>query len=145
MKKSISAIAASLFVAGVILTSCNTSAEKVENAQNNVTEANKDLDKANQEYLADVENYRKETAGKIAANYQSIVDFNAKIEHETKKTKATYKKRITELEQKNTGMKKKMDDYKADGNEKWQLFKTEFSKGMDEIGKSLKDLTAKNV
>jgi F0F1-type ATP synthase membrane subunit b/b' len=145
MKKSILAIVASFFVAGAILTSCNTSAEKVENAQNNVKEANKDLDKANQEYLEDVENYRKETASKISANYQSIVDFNAKIEHETKKVKANYKKKITELEQKNTDMKKKMDDYKIEGKENWEKFKAEFSHDMDELGKAFKDLTVKNV
>src|ERR1035437_6875337 len=69
----------------------------------------------------------------------------AKIKHEKKEAKAEYKKTIDKLEQKNSDKKKKLDDYKADGKEKWELFKTDFNKGMDEIGKSLKDLTAKNV
>lgn len=30
-----------------------------------------------------------------------------------------------------------MDDYKADGKEKWELFKAEFSHDMDELGKAL--------
>lgn len=145
MKKSILVIAASTFITGAILTSCNTSAEKVENAQNNVTEANKDLDKANKEYLADIENYKKETADKIAANDQSITEFNVRIENEKKEAKADYKKKIAELEQKNSDMKKKMDDYKAEGKEKWEIFKTEFSHDMDELGNAFKDLTVKNV
>ena len=42
-------------------------------------------------------------------------------------------------------MKKKMDDYKAEGKEQWEAFKTEFSHDMDELGQAFKDLTVKNV
>ncbi|MFN0047523.1 MAG: hypothetical protein ACKVOU_00200 [Cytophagales bacterium] len=42
-------------------------------------------------------------------------------------------------------MKKKMDDYKEDGKENWEKFKTEFNHDMDEIGNAFKDLTVKNV
>ncbi len=66
MKKSILALAACTFITGAILTSCNTPSQKVEDAQKNVIQANKDLDQANKEYLADIENYRQETAKGIA-------------------------------------------------------------------------------
>lgn len=145
MKTSIVALAAAAFITGSILTGCNTPVEKVENAQNNVIEANKDLDKANEEYLADITNYRKETADKIAANEKSIAGFKARAAHEKKDTKADYKKKIAELEQKDSDMKKRMDDYKVEGKEKWELFKAEFSHDMDELGKAFKDLTVKNV
>jgi F0F1-type ATP synthase membrane subunit b/b' len=128
---------------GAIMTSCNTPAQKVENAQDKVTEANQDLDKANQEYLVDIENYRKETADKIAANNQSIAEFKARIENEKMEAKADYNNKITELEQKNSDMKMKLDDYKTEGKEKWEIFKTEFSHDMDELGKAFNDLTAK--
>ena len=42
-------------------------------------------------------------------------------------------------------MKKKMDDYKAEGKDKWNEFKIEFNRDMEEIGKAFKDLTVKNV
>ncbi|MES2397449.1 MAG: peptidase M23 [Bacteroidota bacterium] len=144
MKKSIFVITASALIGASILTSCNTSAEKVENAQDKVSEATLDLDKANEEYLVDIENYRKETEAKIAANDQSIAEFNARIENEKNEAKADYKKKIAELEQKNSDIKKKMAEYKAEGKEKWELFKTEFSRDMDELGKAFKDLTVKN-
>ena len=54
-------------------------------------------------------------------------------------------KKIDELEQKNSELKKRLDDYKADGKEKWEKFKAEFSHDMDELGKAFKDLTVKNV
>ena len=145
MKKSILAMAAFTCIAGAIVTSCNTSADRVENAQENVIQANKDLDQANQEYLADIENYRVETASTIAANEQAIADFNAGLEHERKAVRAEHKKRIAELEQKNREMKMKMDNYKEEGKENWEKFKTEFSHDMDELGKAFKNLTVKNV
>jgi len=145
MKKSILAMAAFTCIAGAILTSCNTSAERVENAQENVIQANKDLDQANQEYLADIENYRLETASRIEANEQAIADFNAGLEHEKKAVRAEHKKRIAELEQKNREMKKKLEEYKAEGKENWEIFKAEFSHDMDELGKAFKNVTVKNV
>lgn len=145
MKRTIAAMAAGIFLTGVILTSCNTPAEKVENAENKVAEANKDLDKANAEYLADVANYKKATADKIEANEKSIAEFKARIANEKNETKADYDKKIVELEQKDSDMKKRMDDYKVEGKEKWEIFKAEFSHSMDELGKAFKDLTVKKV
>ena len=145
MKKSILILAISALITGAFLTSCNSPSKRVENAEDKVKEANQDLNKANEEYLADIESYRKEAADKIAANNRSIAEFNARIESEKKDAKADYKKRIAALEQKNSDMKKKMDDYKAEGKDKWKAFKIEFSHDLDEIGKAFKDLTVKNV
>lgn len=145
MKKSILILASATLVSSLALTSCNSSSEKVDNAEQAVTDANNALEKANQEYFADIDNYRTETAEKIAANNQSIIDFNLRIEKEKKEVKDDYKKKIAELELKNSDMKKKMDDYKAEGKDKWETFKTEFSHDMDELGTALKDLNVKNV
>ena len=145
MKKSILTMAAFACIAGAIVTGCNTPAEKVENAQDNVTAAKEDLNKANEEYLVDVENYRKEAAAKIAANNKSIAEFNARIENKKEAAKADYKKKVAELEQKNTDIKKRLDDYKAQGKDNWEIFKIEFSRDLEELGKAFKDLTTKNV
>ena len=144
MKKSILAMTASICIVGAILISCNTAAEKVENAHNNVIEANVDLDKANKEYIADMEKYREETKNKISANDKSIAEFKKRIELEKNDAKADYNKKIAELEQKNSDSKKKMDEYKAEGKENWDVFKAEFSRDMDALGKAFKDLTVKN-
>ena len=128
---------------GAIMTSCNTPAQKVENAQDKVTEANQNLDKTNQEYLADIENYRKETADKITANNISIAEFKSRIENEKMEAKADYDNKIMELEQKNRDMKNKLDDYKTEGKEKWEIFKSEFSHDMVELGKAFNDFTVK--
>lgn len=144
MKKSILTLAAFAFITGAVITSCNTPAEKVGIAQDNVTAANDDLDKANAEYLVDIENYRKEAAAKIVANDKSIAEFNARIESKKEAAKTDYKKKVAELEQKNTDIKRRLDEYKAEGKDNWEIFKMEFSRDLEKLGKAFKDLAIKN-
>jgi cell division protein FtsB len=56
------------------------------------------------------------------------------------KTKAKYKKAITELKEKNHALKEKLEDYKDEGESKWQEFKTNFSHDLDAVGKTISDL-----
>lgn len=143
MKKTILTMISTVLISGISLTSCNTPAEKVEDAKDKVSEANKDLDQAKEDYLTEIESYKKTTAERIEANNVTIADFKARIEHE-KDAKAEYENKIAELEQKNITMKRKMDDYKDEGKEKWEAFKTEFNHDMDELGQAFKDLTVNN-
>lgn len=145
MQKSILIITACAILTGANLTSCNTPAQKVDSAQNDVAEAKEDLKEAREEYLMEIENYRKETAARIDANNQSITEFNERIKDEKNEAKAGYEKQIAELEQKNNNLEKRMDDYKADGKDNWVIFKKEFNKDMDNLGQAFKDLTVKNV
>ena len=145
MKRSIILVTGSFFLSFSILTSCSTPAEKVEKAENNVVQANNELDSANKVYLADVASFKKENNEKIAANNKSIAEFNQRIADQKATAKADYTIKIAELEKKNTDMKKKMDDYKEGGKDNWSKFKTEFSHDMDELGKAFKNLTVKNV
>lgn len=134
-------LTASLLITGGIVTGCNTPAEKVEKAQQEVDEANNKLDKVTDEYQADIAKYRLEATERIAANEKSIAEFNARIDDQKKVAKADYTIKIAELEKKNTDMKKKMDDYKEDGKDKWEKFKLEFNHDLEELGKAFKDLT----
>jgi len=145
MKKTILTIAAYTIISSLMFTGCNSPAEKVEDAKMNVTEAHSDLAKANDEYLVDQENYRKETTERIAANDKSIAEFNVRIEKEKEEAKANYKNKVAELEQKNSDLKKKMDDYTEEGKEKWESFKREFNHDMEELRLALMDLTQNNT
>lgn len=145
MKKSITLFAASILISGALFTSCNSPSEKVEDAEENVEDANKKLEEANRAYLDDIELYRLETAERIAANEKSIAEFNERIKNEKKEAKADYKKKIDELDAKNTDLKKTMDDYKANGKEGWEEFKISFSQSMDEVGEELKLIFAPGV
>ena len=142
MKKTISVLAVTVFMAGAILTGCQSSAKKVENAQDKVIEANQELSQA----LKDsIQQFKTESELKINANEKSIAEFKAKIKNEKKESKAVYEKKLAALEQKNSDLKKKLDEFKDDGKANWKTFKAEFSSDMNELGNALKDFTVKNV
>jgi DNA anti-recombination protein RmuC len=139
-KSVVKAIAIS-FTSIVILGACNSPSKKVENAQTNVENANKELDEANVAYLVEVDTYRKEAAEKINANNKSISEFNQRIAKEKNAAKMEYQKKIADLETKNTDLEKKLTDYKDDGKENWEKFKTEFNQQMNDLGEAIKGLT----
>lgn len=144
MKKSIMQFTASALSVAFIAISCASPAEKVEKAQDQVVEANNNLDTAIKNYQDDINNYRIETASRIAENELAIAKFNVKIANERKEARDEYLKKLAMLEQRNKDMKIKLADYKDDGDSKWKTFKAEFSKEMDDLGKSIKDLTTKD-
>lgn len=131
-------------VSGLLVTGCKSSTEKVEDAEENVLEATEDLATENEAFLLEVEEYKKSTNAQIAANEKSIMDFNARIATQKSNAKVAYEKRIEELNNKNSDMKKKMDDFKSDNRENWEIFKTEFNRDMEELGASFRDFTIKN-
>jgi uncharacterized protein YPO0396 len=145
MKKSIIKMTASFCIIALSVTSCNNSAKTVEKAEEKVLEAKEELQRVNDSYKVEVEEYRKITNDKIMSNNQSIIEFNARIDSQKKEAKADYTKKINELDKKNNDMKKRMEDYRADSKENWQSFKSEFGHDMDELGVAFRDLTVNNI
>jgi hypothetical protein len=153
MKKIIFTLAMTTLIAGAILTGCQSSTDKVINAEekergtkNKGTEEEADLYKMKQDSItAEYHKFRKESEEKIIANEKSIAEFKTKIATEKKEIKAIYEKKLAALEQKNNDLKKKLADYKEESNDKWEIFKTEFKRDMDEFGKAFKDLTVMNA
>lgn len=128
------------FIFGIV--SCQpNSTKKLQDAKADVVQADKNLEQAQEDYLADMATYKSDINTKITANEQSIRDFKARIADSKEQAKADYDKEIIKLEEKNTDMKRKIDEYKQEGKDKWDSFKTEFNHDMDELGRALKDLT----
>lgn len=140
MKMTTQYFSALSFIVIVSMASCNTPAENVTNAQENVIQANNNLDSANKAYEEDMANYRKEAADRIAANDSSIAQFKARIANEKKADRADYQKKLDVLDAKNSDLKKRMDDYKAEGKSNWQIFRAEFNHDMDALGTSIKNM-----
>jgi predicted RNase H-like HicB family nuclease len=149
MKKTFLTLAVTGFIVGTMLTGCQTSNKNVEKARDNmeeakdkVTEAKKDIDQALKE---SIQQFKKESQERISNNEKIIAEFKAKIEKEGKMAKAKYEKKVAELEQKNREMKMRLDKFEDNKQDKWDSFKTEFNHDMDQLGKSLKDLTIDNT
>jgi hypothetical protein len=99
------------------------------------------LNDAKIEYQAEIDNLKKVSAEKTTANDKIIADFRTRIELQKYAAKADYEKKLAKLEQKNSDLKKKMDDYKEQGKENWEKFKTDFNNNLDELTKAFKELT----
>jgi hypothetical protein len=141
MKKIIISFSVILFITISVIISCNTPEQKVEKAEKNVKEANRKLDVANANYINDIEIYRTETSKRINENTKSIADFNTRIASQKQDAKDKYERKIAELSQKNTDLQKRLQDYNADGDAKWQVFKNEFNAEMYALGNSIRTFT----
>lgn len=139
-KKTILILITASLVTVVLLTGCDNPKQKVGNAQSAVIESNKDLKQANRELISDIDQYRREATEKIAANDSTITAFKSNIANETGDAKAASEKQLAILEQKNRDMKKKLADYKGEGKEQWETFKTKFSHDLDSLSNVFKDL-----
>jgi len=143
MKISILKLTTVVFITGTILISCNTTTQKADNVQSADSETNNHLDTLSAEYVTEIDTFKKQTSDKISANNQIISNLRVKLKHATKETKAGYEKAVDELDRKNGELKKKMEVYKAEGKEKWKIFKTDFGKDIDTLDNEFKKLTAK--
>jgi phage-related minor tail protein len=143
MNSKLLLIAGALFISGTSLTGCSnaTPAEKVENAQTKVDEANKNLDNATDAYVADITSYRAETNAKIAANEQTIADLKAKTEAHQKDDRDAYTKKLGDLEQKNTELKMRLAVYKPHGKDDWEKFKAAYIRDMVVLGVAFNEIT----
>lgn len=150
MKKIIFTLAAMTLVGGIALSSCQSSATKVKNAEealqqakSNVVDAKANLNETRQDSVAEYQAFKKTSEERINANEKSIADFKAKIAKDKKEAKAQDEKQLATFEQKNNDLKMKLENYKDEGQLKWLTFKNEFNHNMDQLGKALKNFTVK--
>jgi len=152
MKNSILVIASTLFLTVTILSGCQSSGTKVENAEDKVQDAKNDLADSQRnlyairlDTISNYEQFKIEAEKILIAQEKNIAEFKARIAKEKKENIADYEKKLIELEDKNSDLKKKLADLKDDGQDKWSSFKAEFNRDIDELGKAFKDLTVENI
>ena len=106
-------------MAGIMLNSCQSS-KKIESARDNLQDARENVVEANNELslaLNDsIQQFKKESKEKISSYEKTIAEFKIKIANAKKENKAQYEKKLAWLEQKNSDMKKKLEDYKDETN-----------------------------
>ena len=134
MKNKIFTFAVIGCMAGLFLVGCEKKAEqKVEAAKQELKDAKAD-------YLAEWQKFKAESEAQIKVNEDKIDAFKAKMDKAGTKTKAKYKKAIAELKEKNHALKEKLEDYKDEGQGKWEEFKMNFNHDLDAVGKTVSDL-----
>jgi uncharacterized protein YicC (UPF0701 family) len=153
MNKSLFTITTvSIFLLGILFTSCQTSAEKVDSAQTKLKDAKMDLKQEQKDSIAAAQKtadaaawmaYKNEQAAMIAENEKSITELKAIKKAKGKALDAMYVKEVDALEQKNKDLNNRIIAYDKDQSN-WEVFKAEFSRDMSELGTSLRDFTVKN-
>jgi len=143
MKKTIFSLAITMLMAGTMLSGCQSSAEKVKEAQdkvqaaqNKVVEAQLNLDQAVRD---SIQEFRKDAENQIIANEKNIAEFKIKLAKEKKANRAQAEKRLAELEQQNREMRMRLEDFREDGKENWRSFRNKFNHDMVVMGKSFHD------
>lgn len=135
-----------------VLIGCQTSAKKEDEAKDNIADAREDTEDAKENLMvakkvATAEEWRKfkeETNRRISENKIIITELKAKIKNTGSSIDVMYAKKIDELEQKNKGIKIKVDSYKNDTSDDWESFKREYNHNMDQLSQALKNLTVEN-
>jgi hypothetical protein len=143
MKKTIFTMAAIAFFAVTASTSFGQNIDKKTDKTKEVA-TKQDLKVAQKDSVADYQNFKKESEAKILNNEKSLADSKLKVSKSNLNYKADYEKRLTTLNQKNVDLKKRLADYKQNGETKWSSFKTGYNNDMVELEKELKSFTVEN-
>lgn len=146
------ALVTTLIVGYGVVTSCQSSDQKVQDAKEKVKDANQDLKQtqtdANLAEQKAVNNeawrmLRNEWEAKIKNNEIVIADLKARLNKPGRKYDASYENNVNNLEQQNQNMKSRIEAYDRSQSD-WESFKREFSHDMDGLGVALNDMTVNN-
>lgn len=137
MKNKLFILVAIGFVAGTMLTGCNRPDKKAETSQKIIQDAQQNVAEANLALQVAIEQFKKESEEKIAANEKTSLQSKQKINPCPRRNWLNWNKKNKEL-------KEKLADFKAEGNEQWEAFRVEFSHDMDEMGKVFNDSIVNN-
>jgi hypothetical protein len=144
MKNSILVLMSILLLSATLVSSCQSSAKKGNNAEEKVQDAKMDLNDIRLDTISKYEQFKIEAEKVIIAQENNIKELKDKMASEKKEINADYSKKLVELESKNNELKKKLANFKNDGQDKWDSFKNEFNHDMNKLGKAFKDLTVEN-
>ncbi len=136
-------------LATLALISCNNSPkakeENLNEAKDAVVDANDDLTEARLDSISDFNKYKESIEKKLTENETVIADLKSKNNSKNKSTQALYLQQLNKLELKNAELKSKLENYKQGPEQKWELFKVDFNKDMDDLGKSISNMAERNM
>ena len=130
-------------LAGIVIlgiAGCNSpkqKAEKLENAEENVIEAQQELNEAVIDSTNEYDRFKAESEAKLIANDVKIAALKDQLKADKKEIRTKYEKQLTELEQKNAKLKSNIGEYKETDKSNWEKFKVNFNEDLDALGKAI--------
>jgi outer membrane murein-binding lipoprotein Lpp len=144
MKNKYVAILATLLIAGSLFIGCEKSAEqKADESAENVKEASQDLKDAQAQYEKEWQQFKDDAGLKISTNEKKIDAIKTEMDKTGPKFKAKYENTVLTLEQRNIQLRKRLNDFKYDGKNKWEEFKTLFNQDIEAVGAAIDDVFPK--
>lgn len=126
-----------LIIAGILFTGCDSSGD---GARDDVKQANQDMIDAQTQFEKEWQQFKSDAEIRINSNEQKIADFKAAMKTTTAKFKAKYENEVLTLEQNNIELRKKLNEYKYEGKNNWEVFKRDFNREVDTVVNSLNDI-----
>lgn len=136
------------FAAAILMVTafgCNSGEQKVENASKDLQEAKSELREEKRDSVASYMAFKQESEARILENEKSIEAFKSRMKTAGKKIKDSDQKMIDNLQQSNIDMRKRMEEYKENGEDSWTKFKDEFNHDLEQLGVAIKDITVDNT
>lgn len=136
-------------IVSMIYISCNNSPkakeENLNEAKDEVVDAKADLVESTKDSINDFKKYKESIEKKLVENDKVIADLKSKNNSKDISTKELYVNQLDKLEKKNAELKHKIEDYKEGPEQKWELFKVDFNKDVDDLGKSISNIAQRNM
>ncbi len=145
-------LAITAFASGISIVGCKSNTEEKENAIENVNEANQDLKEVEADQTSDQitkandeewQTYKAESNETIMANETRIKELRKAMDKPGSTFDKSYAKSIDALEDKNTALKERINNYENNQTD-WESFKREFNSDAQGIADAFKDLTLNN-
>jgi hypothetical protein len=137
-------------LASVVITSCNFSTEQkgatLEQVETNLNaeDAIEDLAVSSEDSV-EFANYKIESEITLRGNELLIAGMKDRMKSGEKETIVKYKATLDSLEMQNSRLRSNLQMYSAKGKVKWELFKANFNRELDSLGKSISRLTERNM
>lgn len=152
MKKTIYTLAAITVMTATVLLGCNSSTKKQEDAIDDVADARENTEDAKEQLMVakkdananEWKKIKKETNTRIKENKIRIAQLKVEMIKSGFSIDTLYAKKIEELELKNKNIKIKVDSYKNDTSDDWELFKREYNHDINELNRAIKELKVYN-
>lgn len=121
---------------------------EVLDAKENMAEATQDLHDATQEARAEWKaswvSFKNDFDKDLADNEASIATLRAEVAGIDGSYQSKYNEIIDEAERKNNELKDRVNNYKDEGDAKWELFKTDATRDLDDLKAAIKNISITN-
>jgi hypothetical protein len=117
---------------------------KTDQNAGNATDTQKNMQSTvTNNYITEYPVYKTNTEKELAANRDTINIFRERLKKAGAKMKEALDSTEQALEKENAVLERKLESFKAEGQDTWMQFKEQFDRSMDSIRENFKDLTHK--